>query len=806
MSAVLLHLRAELRRRWPALLGAIALVGLVGGLVLASLAGARRTDTAFDRMLTATDAWDVVTNPDEGTDSELRYEQVRDLPMVDRAVRAMGVAAVPADADGTPVEDEAISLAAGDPEAFVELARPKVLEGRLYDTTAPDEIMVTADVAERFGYEAGERTTLARIGSAGFREWQEAGFAGPPPFELREFTVAGIVLLPDGVTDDELFDFGTILLTNAYWQEDTEQAYYFGIAVDLVDRPGVVADYQRAVRELVPGEAVEFQTMAALRERVDRGTRPHVIALLAFAAVVGGAGLLVASQTTNRQLAPLARDAATLGSVGLRRRTLIGGAALRVALLAIGGALVAVVVAILLSPIFPLGVARQAEVSPGIEVNAALLAGGALALVLLLVLGALRAVWRVVRPALPAARRLAVTRRLDAAALPPVPAIGLRMALAEPQRASPVSIRATVAGLAAATAAVVATGTFGSNLATFVDTPRAYGWGWDAMVTLNNEADPATVEGQVERFTERDEFTAVTEGTSDQLQIDGRRIPAVGFTSIRGTTGLPVVAGREPAADDEIALGGRKLAELGVEIGDQVLVGEGALARELEVVGQPVFIGIGTYTGADRTELGKGALLPTATLAELGEGFQAPFVLLDAPDETILQQGLDGALVGLEPQLADGRIEVLTDPLRPADVGNLERVRSTPIVISGVLVVLAAAAFFLALRSAARARRRDLALLKTLGMPRRDLASAVAIQASTLALLAVAVGLPLGVVVGRWTWTLLAERLGIVPSPGTPLLLIVLVVPAALLLANVAALSPALAAARVPAAAVLRSE
>jgi len=47
MATVWLELRADLRQRWRALLSLALLLGLIGGVVLTTAAGARRTDTAY---------------------------------------------------------------------------------------------------------------------------------------------------------------------------------------------------------------------------------------------------------------------------------------------------------------------------------------------------------------------------------------------------------------------------------------------------------------------------------------------------------------------------------------------------------------------------------------------------------------------------------------------------------------------------------------------------------------------------------------------------------------------------------------
>src|SRR5688572_13244118 len=60
MTAVVYRFRAELRRRWRAW-GVVGLgVGLAGGLVVALVAGARRTDSAYDRFLVEHDSSDLL--------------------------------------------------------------------------------------------------------------------------------------------------------------------------------------------------------------------------------------------------------------------------------------------------------------------------------------------------------------------------------------------------------------------------------------------------------------------------------------------------------------------------------------------------------------------------------------------------------------------------------------------------------------------------------------------------------------------------------------------------------------------------
>jgi ABC-type lipoprotein release transport system permease subunit len=96
--------------------------------------------------------------------------------------------------------------------------------------------------------------------------------------------------------------------------------------------------------------------------------------------------------------------------------------------------------------------------------------------------------------------------------------------------------------------------------------------------------------------------------------------------------------------------------------------------------------------------------------------------------------------------------------------------------------------------------------LKTFGFTKRQVAATVAWQASVIAISGTIVGTPLGVVLGRWLWTLFAREIYAVPDPTIPALPIVFVVLGALALTNAVAFFPGRVAARTQAALVLRAE
>ena len=100
------------------------------------------------------------------------------------------------------------------------------------------------------------------------------------------------------------------------------------------------------------------------------------------------------------------------------------------------------------------------------------------------------------------------------------------------------------------------------------------------------------------------------------------------------------------------------------------------------------------------------------------------------------------------------------------------------------------------LATVARRRRREVAVLRAVGARRAQVRVLVAAQATTFSLLAVGIGLPLGVAGGRLLWRLVAEGLGSEVGPAVPAAGIVLALLALLLAVNLAAQVPATRVAR----------
>ncbi len=111
-----------------------------------------------------------------------------------------------------------------------------------------------------------------------------------------------------------------------------------------------------------------------------------------------------------------------------------------------------------------------------------------------------------------------------------------------------------------------------------------------------------------------------------------------------------------------------------------------------------------------------------------------------------------------------------------------------------------------ALVSSVRRRRGELALLKTFGFSRRQVRTSVAWQATALAGVGLALGIPIGLALGNVVWRAVAEGVGIATATSVPVVALVLMVPAALLAVGLVAFVPARSAARTIPAAALRPD
>jgi len=293
------------------------------------------------------------------------------------------------------------------------------------------------------------------------------------------------------------------------------------------------------------------------------------------------------------------------------------------------------------------------------------------------------------------------------------------------------------------------------------------------------------------------------------LEIDGRNVPALGVEP-GAAVAPPARSGRAVRGPDEIVLGATTLADLHKRVGELVSVGRGDQPAKMRVVGTAVLPTVGIGHGA-YTSLGLGAALPFEKLPGVERstddgtipGPNAIFIRLRHGSEGPAALRRLGRVVG---QLGDEGELSLLPVQRPAEIVNYSRTGSTPALLAGGLTIAVLLSLGVSLTAGVRRRRRDLALLKSLGFTRGQLSSTVAWQAAITMVVGLAIGLPLGVTLGRWLWSLFARQLGVLARPAVPVELLAVLAVALLALAIVVAAFPARAAGRTRVATILRSE
>jgi putative ABC transport system permease protein len=149
----------------------------------------------------------------------------------------------------------------------------------------------------------------------------------------------------------------------------------------------------------------------------------------------------------------------------------------------------------------------------------------------------------------------------------------------------------------------------------------------------------------------------------------------------------------------------------------------------------------------------------------------------------------------------------VSGPELPVEVSRLRQTNWFPIALAGLLGFLGLVAIGHTLVVGTRRRRRDLAILKTLGFERRQIRYAIAWEASLFAFASLVVGIPVGLALGAIVWRSVADGVGVSNTPAIPIGIgLGALVVAAFVLVNAVAFLPARSASRLRPALALRSE
>jgi hypothetical protein len=801
MSAVWMRLRSEMRARWRAWLGLALLIGLAGGAAVAAAAGARRTESAYPRFVQVQKGYDLVTGgfPDN-IDPERALAQMAAMPEVLQWARvdvASYAAILPSGRRVSVPELAAVTDLSG--RAGFQLNRFKVVSGRMADLRTPDEAMVDFPIAERQDLRVGSKIRF---------------IVGDPSAKSPRFAIVRIVAIVAspgqfpavGATSN----FGSVYVTPAFVRSN-------GIAPSPADASLLIrlrrgaADRDAFLRHIAAAGLADVDVPFVQQVQtaaVQRSIRFESQALWVLAALIALAALAILGQSLARQTYLESAELPTLRALGMSRVQLVALGILRAAIIGVVAACMVVPMAVLLSPLTPIGLARIAEPDLGFAVDALPLALGVVSVLLLTILAAAVPALTAARTATTGPASLADRHRpspltgvLGWVWRSPPAAVGVRMALESGRGPTAVPVRSAIFGATLSITALTASLVFATSLGHLLDTPGLSGFTWDAFVAVEGQQQQA-----VAAFRADPKLSGYTRGGFTNVRIGSVEIMAL--TLDGSGPARPVIAdGAAPAADDEIALGASTMRATDAAIGRTVdVVLDQAQGHPMPVRMRVVGTVIVPPNPFLATRLGEGAAITVSGYLRIDpsateQSGSLPFLVRFAPGVS-----RDAGLAAIMNDMRGLPNPFIVAAERPGNVTSLARIADVPVLLSGLLALVAIGTFAHTLISFTIRRRRDLAILKTLGFVPPQLRSAVAWQATTLATVALLIGLPSGIAGGRWGWRLFAGQLGVLPDPVVPLAAILVAVPTALALANLVAVLPGRAAARTLPATVLRGE
>ena len=778
MSVVLLLWRSRLRASWRAAVVLVALIGLGGSVALAVGAGARRTASANEVILRWSNSAELAA--DFGPVEPGRIEgAVRSVEGVAGLDLLFGFQPLPSD------RGSGFLSIIGSWQDPVVVNRPVMISGR--PPTGPAEATVNERAATSLGVGPGDHVEFL-LPDASFTDLRPVGL-----------DIVGVSLSVDEVIQDELQTASAVYVPRAFTERHLDRAVW-GNAGIVLDRG---ADEGAVRAALAKSEIFVDSALDEDRERTQAALRPLLVTLAGLAVLAATATVLVAAQALNRLLRRRRGSDRSLKAMGCDTSHLVGADLLYAATVVGGGVLLAVALAVAASPLFPVGPVRRADVVRGLDVDVAALAGGAVLLALTLIALVGIGSWRrrtLDQPVSPGRVPAALASR-------PAPATGLRLAAAHR------GAWMTVTGVAAGLAVVVAGITFTGSLDRLLGDQSLVGLSWD--VGGRTPFDPIDME-QVRRLVEDDPTVERATGVGYYSgSVNGSNVVMAGLDAVKGSPWPPVVAGRMPAADNEVLVGSTTLDQLGIGIGDTITmsvvssdfvgatVTATAVTPSFTVVGSAVAPTIG-QPGADTPKLGAGILVGTRALDLSKSSSASAIVLFDLADGS----GADD-LVRRFPQglpVQRGTPTEWFTSATPAEVSQAQAARNVVWLGLALLAAAIVGTVIHTLLVAVRRRRREYAVLKAIGFTGRQIRTAVLCQSGAVVGLAVAAALPIGVAAGRWLWTVFAEPLGIVVDPAVPLLLLGGSALGIVALVQGTALVPASLARRTPLAQTLRSE
>jgi hypothetical protein len=830
-------------RRWTAYLSVVVLIGLTGGLAMASVAAARRTQSSYPTFLKSTNPSTLtfaVFGASNGgqAGSSIANQILRLSDVVDVHTLSSGAVA-PLDAAGAPRLNTVNDVnTAGSLDGYLtRVDRLALLQGHLSNPKSLNQVEVTPGAARIWGVHVGETIP---IGFYAPRQQYLPGFGTrkvKPVFLLHAKVTAIVVINSEIVQDDVDRSYGFAFVTPAMTKKATAidpqwslPVYY---AIQLRHGDESISKIETQLVKLVPAHyTYEFHVSSNVTATVELAVKPESVALGAFGIIAALVCLILSIQALSRLLRRGNDERRILQSLGASESDTFTDSMIGPMGCLILGFVLAEIIAVALSPLAPLGPVRPVYPNRGISWDWTVLGLGAVILLVILgistvVIALSNSPQRIKQAQSKGPRRSALVRRLQLLGLPLAPSLGAHFALESPRGRGEVPVRSILVGAVLAVTLMATTLTFSSGLHTLVSRPALYGWNWNYMLNASNNVPPVAV-----RALNRDPDVAHWSGVDyNILTVNGQAVPML-LASPRAKVVPPILTGHRIRNKHQIVIGNQTLALLHKKIGQTVVVSLGSPSSApvyiaptpMTIVGTATFPAVGYAAAlAEHTSKGTGALLsPGFETPAFARAISSKDPNLNGPNLVFvrLRSGVSVAagkrnLEGIahmanvafnkDPQ-AIGNLVTVLGVQRPAQIVDYRSIGATPVVLATGLAAGAVIALALTLNASVRRRRRDLAIMKTLGLTRRMLAAAVAWQATVDALIGAVVGIPLGILLGRELWSLFARDINAVAQPTVPATALVLVGFGTVVVAIIAASWPGRSAAKTPPGLVLRSE
>jgi ABC-type lipoprotein release transport system permease subunit len=697
---------------------------------------------------------------------------------------------------------------------YITQDRATVLRGRLPHPDATNEIALTTGVAKLFGvgvggkvtyqYEDAETQQTIVEGNATYRV---VGIVEEPPVLVDQFDQTQGALIPQAAAEAAEAHF-----------KDTVAFSWVGMRLTNGDAgiPALQSQLTRLAAQKGGGIHFALRRLDTIHGQVQQAIEPQAVALAVFGGLVALAMLVVVGQSLGALLHRSAPQLEVLGALGMTRAEMMVSAGIGGSSAVLVGMVLGVGGALALSPLAPVGPVRQFDPARGVNFDSTVLLGGGLLLTLVLLALAAGLAWRALRPRggsadVPAS---AVAHAAIAAGLPTAAVFGIRYALSPAPGRRRGGVWANLVGSILAVTAVITAVVFGASLNGLVSHPVRYGWNWNVLIQSQGGY------GNFYGFN-LDKLMASQPGVSGwssfaftQLPVDGQSIPVMGITTVGHDVEPPTVSGRRLEGPDEIELGSTSLRQLGKHVGDTVVVGSGPNARHLKIVGVVTLPSIGVSL-ADHVSLGRGAMLPEQTLLDIenffkGKQTQAAFTALPSTLAIDVHPGVPAhaivrRILAADPDETPGGMYQV-HPVLAAALVNDAQMGDQPLTLAVVLAVAMILSVWAAVQASTRRRRRDLAMMKALGMTRRQVRAIVLWQSSTILVISSALGLLFGWIAGHLVWSAFTSSLGVRPVTTIPLGVVLLGLVLLVVAGNVLSALPAELAARTPSGSLLHGE